>query len=486
MISGQRVGQRAASVRASWLLLLSLVGGALIGVPANAWAHARLRKSDPAANARIAVAPKMIRLWFTEAPELSLTTVTLTSADGVIVAVSAPERDADGELAVRVAITGAMQPGHYTVKWRTAAADGHPSSGTFAFDVALPATSATTRAQGFTPAAVRPSADSAPVVAVPVSVRPAAEVAPDPDALTPAWVIARAVSFVTLLAVLGAVAFRTVVLPRTAGLTPPERSAIASDTARRAVMWSATLLLAAGAKLYLQNRMMSGSAAADLAHMRSMSMETHWGAAWRLQFGAGGVALLAFALAWRRVTGGWLLAALACVTLALSAALAGHAGAATSARTVAIADDTLHILGASAWLGSLFWMLAHVVRMHRTLDDGSAARVASLVTAFSPVALGSAALVVLTGVVSAWLRLGSVPALWSTSYGQVLLVKLLFLSGVTATGFYNWRFVQPSLGTNAATVRLRRSATSELVIGVVVLVVTAVLVAMPTPSLTLR
>ena len=137
-------------------------------------------------------------------------------------------------------------------------------------------------------------------------------------------------------------------------------------------------------------------------------------------------------------------------------------------------------------VGTLFWMLAHVVRMHRTRDDGSAARVASLVTAFSPVALGSAALVVLTGVVSAWLRLGSVPALWSTSYGQVLLVKLLFLSGVTATGFYNWRFVQPSLGTNAATVRLRRSATSELVIGVVVLVVTAVLVAMPTPSLTLR
>ena len=483
MMSRHRVGRRGASARARWLLLLSLAGGALIGVPANAWAHARLRKSDPAANARITVAPTVIRLWFTEAPELSLTTVTLTGADGATVAVSTPERDVDGELAVRVAITGAMQPGHYTVKWRTAAMDGHPSSGTFAFDVATPTASAPGNAPAFTPPAARPSVDSAPVGVVPVGVRPAEEVAPDADALTPAWVIARAVSFVALLAVLGAVAFRTIVLPRTAGFTPAQRSDVASDTARRAAMWSATLLVAAGAKLYLQNRMMSGTAAADLAHMRSMSMETHWGAAWRLQFGAGAVALLAFALAWRRVAGGWLLAALACVTLALSAALAGHAGAATSARTVAIVDDTLHILGASAWLGSLFWMLAHVVRMHRTLDDGPA-RVASLVAAFSPVALGSAAVVVLTGVVSAWLRLGSIPALWSTSYGQVLLVKLLFLSGVTATGFYNWRFVQPSLGTSAATVRLRRSATSELVIGVVVLIVTAVLVAMPTPSLT--
>ena len=108
MIAVHRPVRRNASVRARWLLVVSLVGGALIGVPANAWAHARLRKSDPSANARIAAAPTVIRLWFTEAPELSLTTVTLTGADGVIVAVSTPERDADGELAVRVAIGGAV------------------------------------------------------------------------------------------------------------------------------------------------------------------------------------------------------------------------------------------------------------------------------------------------------------------------------------------------------------------------------------------
>jgi copper transport protein len=473
--------RRVATICRRPMLLAALVAIAVVGFPGHAWAHAHLRKSEPGANARLATAPRFLRLWFTEAPELSQTTVTLVDAAGTAVRVASPERDADGELAVRVAITGDIRPGRYTVRWRTAAADGHPSSGTFAFEVRPSPASPVLAAPDSATASARPSVASAPGAAVVAPVASTRDQASDADALTPAWIVARAVSFVALLAVLGAVTFRVAVVPRTSDFTVHERVDVASDTARRAVLLSAVLLLAAAAKLYLQNRMMSGSAAADLAHMQTMSMETHWGAAWRLQLGAGVVALVGFALAWRRVSGGWVVAGLASAALATSAALAGHAAAATQWRSVAIVDDTLHILSASAWLGSLLWLLVASLRVQKLPDAGRAARVASLVTAFSPVALASAATVVLTGLLSAWMRLGSVPALWTTSYGQVLLVKLLFLTGVIGTGFYNWRFVQPSLGTDIATARLRRSATSELAIGFIVIVVTAVLVAMPTP-----
>ena len=54
-------------------------------------------------------------------------------------------------------------------------------------------------------------------------------------------------------------------------------------------------------------------------------------------------------------------------------------------------------------------------------------------------------------------------------------------SGVAALGFYNWRRVLPTLGDDDATHRLRRSARAELGLGLVVLLVTAVLVALPTP-----
>ena len=69
------------------------------------------------------------------------------------------------------------------------------------------------------------------------------------------------------------------------------------------------------------------------------------------------------------------------------------------------------------------------------------------------------------------------PNLWGTRYGITLLVKLGILGVVALTGFYNWWFVQPSLGTDAATVHLRRSARVEVTVAILVLLVTAVLVA---------
>jgi putative copper export protein len=169
------------------------------------------------------------------------------------------------------------------------------------------------------------------------------------------------------------------------------------------------------------------------------------------------------------------------VALAMSAALGGHAGASADLRWLAVSDDALHIVGASGWLGSLFWLAVVGLAVTNRSDERRASRVATLVRAFSPVALGCAALVVSTGVVSAWLRLGSLPALWTTSYGQVLLVKIALLIGVIGTGFFNWRVVQPSLGSDVATARLHRSATVELGIGALIILATAVLVALPTP-----
>jgi Uncharacterized protein, homolog of Cu resistance protein CopC len=468
---------------ARWPFAL-LLFAATLALPATAWAHAHLRKSEPSASARLTAAPRFLRFWFSEAPELSLTTVTLLDAAGKAVALSVPERDADGALAVRVSIAGALPAGRYTVRWRTAAADGHPSSGTFAFTLA--ATDTAAAAAAMSAAQSRTRADTATPPATVRMDTSTKDQPADADALTPAWIVARAVAFLALLGVLGAVAFRLLVLRRMRDIPDVTRAEMASEMATPAMLLAAVLLLATAVKLYLQNRMMSGTAASDLAHMERMSMETHWGAAWRLQFAAGITALIGFAMAWRRVGAGWIVAGAACLALAWGVALSGHAAAAPDWRALAIADDALHILGASAWLGSLLWLVVTGLRATGLVASERPGRVASLVTAFSPVALGSAALVVLTGLVSAWLRLGYVSALWSTSYGQVLLVKLLFLSGVIGTGFYNWRVVQPALGTDVATARLRRSASSELMIGVIVIVVTAVLVAMPTPADGLR
>lgn len=121
---------RRQTIFATWFALI-------LFVPHPLWAHARLTKSAPAANTRLAVRPEFIRLWFSEAPELAMTRIVLADSAGKPVSVAAIERD-ESTLAVRFGITGHLVPGRYTVAWKTAAADGHPSHGTFAF-VVLPA-----------------------------------------------------------------------------------------------------------------------------------------------------------------------------------------------------------------------------------------------------------------------------------------------------------------------------------------------------------
>jgi putative copper export protein len=160
--------------------------------------------------------------------------------------------------------------------------------------------------------------------------------------------------------------------------------------------------------------------------------------------------------------------------------MSGHAAAAT---TLAMTVHTLHVIGAGGWIGGLgALMLVAVPAVLRSGGEERHQHVAGLVSAFSPTALGFAGLLVVTGAIAAWRNIGSVAGLWQEPYGRVLMVKLALLSVAAGTGAYNWKRVLPSLGSDTATGRLRKSAALELTAALVVLVVTAVLVATPMPS----
>jgi putative copper export protein len=109
------------------------------------------------------------------------------------------------------------------------------------------------------------------------------------------------------------------------------------------------------------------------------------------------------------------------------------------------------------------------------------APVAALVSAFSPFALGGAALLALTGVVTTVLYLHTVSDLWTTRYGLTLLLKIALAGTVAAAGYVNWQHVRPRLSDPAAANALRHTATLELLLALAVLAITAVLVGLPQP-----
>jgi putative copper export protein len=147
--------------------------------------------------------------------------------------------------------------------------------------------------------------------------------------------------------------------------------------------------------------------------------------------------------------------------------------------------NPIHVFAASMWIGTLFVMVVAGITTvlsgaFATSDRGPAA--ATMVHRFTTIALYSAGVLVLSGATTAYLHVGTFSALWSTIYGKTLLVKLALVSAVFALGGYNnWR-MKPALGTEDAARRLNRSATWEIAIAAVVLIVTAVLVNLPAPA----
>ena len=449
-------------------LFASLLAGVVVLWPALLWAHARLLRSDPAAKAQLTTMPSAIRLWFSEAPELALSSITLKDSAGVIVPLGAVAKDTS-KLSLRAAIEGRLAPGRYTVTWRVTASDGHPLTGSYSFVVL--ASAVTVAGVDTNQSAMTMPHDSAAM---------ANDSAGGPGPESIGYVAARFATFLALLVVIGAVIFKFAIVSRVAGLGDKARLVGNLTLARVAIIAAAVLLVAAAGRLQLQQDIVAADPS-HIVHLQMLAANTEWGRAWLLQVTAAAFFAMAVWVGRRGSTKLWTVAAVAAVVLAFTPALGGHAAASTQSRGIAIFGDGLHVLAAGGWLGGLLCVILVGLPMAALASEGRWQAVASIVNAFSPVALACAGIVLLTGLVTAWLRLGAIAPLWTTSYGRALLIKLALLLGVAATGAYNWLRVRPTLGTSDATARLRKSATAELAIGAAVIAVTAVLVALPTP-----
>ncbi|GAC1479089.1 MAG: hypothetical protein NVS1B4_23380 [Gemmatimonadaceae bacterium] len=195
-----------------------------------------------------------------------------------------------------------------------------------------------------------------------------------------------------------------------------------------------------------------------------------------LQGALGLVALVGFALAARGRRAGWPMAAVGVV--------GGTLHALASARFLALVNP-LHMLAGGFWIGTLFVVVVAGLVPH--LRDTAVGEVrggiaADMVNAFSPLAVGAVAILVVFGVVTAWRHLNYLSALWTTPYGYALLAKLAVAGVAFALGAWNWRRQRPRLGSADAAHTLVRSARAELAAAAVVLAITAILVTLPVPK----
>ncbi|MFL5638230.1 MAG: copper resistance CopC/CopD family protein [Gemmatimonadaceae bacterium] len=444
----------------------------LLLVPSRVWAHAHLKRSDPAAGSVVTNALLVIRLWFTERPELSMTSASLKDSDGKEIPMMLAEAGTSGDNEIHFRLSVPLSPGRYVLAWRAAASDGHPSRGSIGFTVVGEATAAAPGTASTLPV-VRGAEKNTPSEATGNRTEAGEQ---EEDAASPANSLARALFFTALLAVIGVVAFRVLVLTRPHSLS----SEVCQQMARRAAAFG---LLASGAviilsftRLYLEGEMMSSMQGMPGSNLNQIVMHTLWGHAFMIQVAAAALAVAAFALANGGKRVGWMIATSAAVALAITPALSGHAASSSRFTSLLVSADFLHVLGAASWLGTLLCVMLIGVPIALAAESGDRwGNVAALINSFSPIALGSATLVVASGILASWIHLEHLSSLWTTSYGKTLLAKLLLVACVLTIGAYNFRRVQPQLVREEGVGHLRKSAGIELAVGFLILLVTGLL-----------
>jgi len=290
---------------------------------------------------------------------------------------------------------------------------------------------------------------------------------------TAALAAVRFACYVALLLLVGA----TSLALRTSADLDETAHRLRARAVRLALIAAVVLTLGRVGGLYGQTWLFFGTdEGVNAETLRIIAMETAWGAGWRVQFAAATFAMIGALLVRVRVYTGWPILGVGALVAAGSQALTGHA-VEGGWLSPAVFAQTVHVVGAAIWIGSLLAIFLVVLRR-----DPERALVATVVELFSPLALLGAGALLLTGLASSFLYLSSPTDLLWTVYGRMLGAKVIGFAIIVRLGYHNWQRIKPRLGEATACADLRRAVTAELAVAIIVLVITAFLVALPLPA----
>jgi copper transport protein len=457
-MSGSDRERRHRHPLAKLLGALAIALALVVVVAAPVSAHAVLLSETPRASSTVRDAPSELQLTFSENVEVSFGSIAVFNEKGDHVDIGAPRHVSSPAHTVAATLPH-LGVGAYVVTWRVISADSHPVHGGYTFTVGNSSANADALA-----AKLEAQGGGNTTVGV-------------------LFAIARGAAFAGIALLLGAVTFAVAIRPRGKRRSRADR-----------LVWGGWILLvvATVAGVLLQGPYAGAlplSKVFDSSVVRAV-LDTRYGHLAEIRL----VLLLAvFPLlwivraSWRPPAWWWVLAAPLGIAIAATPGLAGHAFVGTFT-PIAVPADTLHVIAMSVWLGGLA-TLALIVIDH----DPDAARSAQR---FSPVALTSVVVIVATGLFASWRQVGfSRDAFLDTTYGRLLIIKVAVFLALVALAAWSRRIVHsrkpsslsamtitddpavPSTEpTDPSTRRLRWSVGGELVFGIAVLTITALLV----------
>lgn len=442
------------------------VGGCLLAIvllalAQPAFAHAVLVRSTPEANASLTTAPTTVEIFFSETLEASFSTILVYDSAGNLVT-SGDARLDPADATHLIVPLQSLPDGVYTVSWRVlSAVDGHITSGAFPFAVGNADAAALAAAQ-----------QASRQIKLPIS-----------EVLAKWW------AYVALAALLGGAFFVLVVWqPAQAAvpeITPPAWMHLAFIALGLALLgnalnWFTQAGQAAGVELVPPW---------DVAASRVLFV-TRYGVLWLARFAL--IVILIGLVIQARTQPRWWWAVAGVTLLALLTISLGSHAAAEPQPLWPVLGDWVHLIAASVWIGGLVFFGLSLWHIRATPPVARTRLTALLVPRFSALALLSVGILSLTGFYMSVLRIGAWDNLFNTFYGRVLLIKLLIALPMVGFGAVNLLWVTPNLkrgaqqptGSPDLITRFRGIVTSEVTLGVLLLLSVGLLTALPPAQLT--
>jgi putative copper export protein/methionine-rich copper-binding protein CopC len=439
------------------ILAVILLAAALFAAEA-ARAHSSYKQSDPTAATRIDRTVDSIRIQFSQPFNRSLTKIELfDAATGLPYSVefSVPRPG----VAVVLPTAGNLPSAPYRMRWHTVGAyDGHVLEGTFGFGVRAAA-----------PADAAPRLTSSPFEG---------------------WgllrISLRAVMLICLFFFAGGVlvpALLRVPGGHAAWLVPSDERGLEHGAFLKRLesrtLTAGYVTVGTGAVAALVDAVAAGgSLMPDVLGAYLLTNVSGVSRLAMLLLLAGAVVLL---------TKGKIRLASVMVTVAfLAVAIGGHSFSPVY-RYVAITSDWLHLVAAAVWAGGIGQLaLTWVPRIFGRSGGLRRAVMRDVLNRFGRVAMPAFVVVAISGSVNALIRLGKLPALWETTYGRVLFVKVTLIGLIALASYLHAMKLRPRL---LATIRPQlhlerrhwRLIGSEPLLIAAAIAAVAVLVAFPLP-----
>jgi len=460
--------------------LAAILAALLLTFPVSAGAHALLEETIPQRGAVVEREPDAVTFGFSEPVEGSFGAVRVYDAGGERADEGAAFHPGGEGSKIAVRLRPHLADGTYTATYRVVSADSHVISGGFVFSIGK--------------AGVPPRETVAELVGD-------SGAGPVTDA---AFGIARGLLYAAIALAVGALAFLVLAWAPGFGSARSSDESWAAARSGFIARLRATLLLAAGigALGAAAGVVMQGAEGAGVSGFSALresivreTLETRFGTAWGFAVLAwvafGVLAALVLKPSAKEPPRPALLALLAAPLsyLVLVPALGGHPSV-QSPVALNLPANALHVLAMAIWLGGLAALLFVLPAATRRLDGADRARLlAAVLSRFSQVALIAVAVVLLTGLIQAYVYVREPADLLDTAYGRAVLIKLVLLLAVILVAAYNRRRSVPRLNRIAAGgeapgrtgLALRRAVRGEVAILLVIIGVTAALAAYAPP-----